>query len=242
MGRQAATATALASGATAAGPSAPVPSPMTPAPATFQPVAAEAPTLPRRAVPEYDPTRPPPPEPAPAPAPASESLTAFAPPTRRSWGQEQILGAPDTEHAGDVPTAWASREPDGGPEWLQAGFDREVGIAEVRIRETYNPGAISKVTALVGGQETVLWEGTAAGGTVPRDFVVRPPFDVRAQSVTVHLDTTRIPGWNELDAVELVGRDGSRQWATSAHASSTFAERMSVRRDFANPEADRPLR
>ena len=59
--------------------------------------------------------------------------------------------------------------------------------------------------------------------------------------MTIHLDTTRVPGWNELDAVELVGRDGSRQWATSADASSTYAERMSVRRDFANPEPDRPL-
>lgn len=135
------------------------------------------------------------------------------------------MGAPDTHMAGDIPTAWASRDPDGGAEWLQAGFDQAVEIAEIRIRETYNPGAISKVTALVGGQEVVLWEGTAGGGATPRDFVVRPPFAVEAGSVVVHLDTARVRGWNEIDAVELVGRDGSRQWATSATASSTFADR-----------------
>jgi len=171
-------------------------------------------------VPEYDPTQPPPP---------AELETVAGPQTnaipKRSWGTEQVLGAPDTERAGDVPTAWASREPDGGPEWLATGFDQEVDIAEVRIRETYNPGAISKVTAVANGQEVVLWEGAAQGGAAPRDFVVRPTSNVRASSVVVHLDTARVPGWNEIDAVELVGRDGSRQWATSANASSTYAER-----------------
>ena len=39
----------------------------------------------------------------------------------------------------------------------------------------------------------------------------------------LHLDTTRVSGWNEIDAVELIGRDGSRQWATSAKASSSYA-------------------
>ena len=39
----------------------------------------------------------------------------------------------------------------------------------------------------------------------------------------VDFDRARVPGWNEIDAVELVGRDGSRQWATSAKASSSYA-------------------
>jgi hypothetical protein len=41
----------------------------------------------------------------------------------------------------------------------------------------------------------------------------------------VEFDTTRVGGWTEIDAVELVGRDGSRQWAKSADASSTFADK-----------------
>ena len=48
---------------------------------------------------------------------------------------------------------------------------------------------------------------------------------VNARSVKVYLDTSRVPGWNEIDAVELIGRDGSRQWARQASASSTYAER-----------------
>ncbi|MCI0536229.1 MAG: hypothetical protein L0Z50_13465 [Verrucomicrobiales bacterium] len=178
-------------------------------------------TLPRNsagsfvpAVPEFDPTQP---------APEISDDFRDRPPGR-SWGNEQAVGPPDTHTAGDHPTAWASREPDAGPEWLQADFDRGMDVAEVRIRESFNPGAINKVTALVNGQEVVLWEGTSATGQAPRDFVVRVDQNVQAQSVVVHMDTARVRGWNEIDAIELVSRDGSRQWATSAQASSTFAE------------------
>ena len=38
----------------------------------------------------------------------------------------------------------------------------------------------------------------------------------------VYLDTKRVAGWNEIDAVELIGRDGSRQWAKGASASSSY--------------------
>lgn len=171
----------------------------------------------RPTVPEYDPTKPPPTlEPTRTPANATP---------RRAWGPEQITGPPDTDRAGDFQSTWASREPDGGVEWLWADFERAVDLAEVRVRETFNPGAISKVTAMVNGQQVVLWEGTATGGSAPRDFTVPVNANVSAQSVVVHLDTSRVSGWNEIDAVELVGRDGSRQWATAVNASSSYADR-----------------
>jgi hypothetical protein len=43
------------------------------------------------------------------------------------------------------------------------------------------------------------------------------------KSIKVYLDTSLIQGWEEIDAVELVGRDGSRQWAKDVNASSTYA-------------------
>ena len=46
---------------------------------------------------------------------------------------------------------------------------------------------------------------------------------VTASRIRITLDTSKIAGWNEIDAVELVGQDGSRQWATDARASSTYA-------------------
>jgi hypothetical protein len=170
-----------------------------------------------RAVAEYN---------AMSPAVAPEEPNPQPTVQKRSWGQEQAVGVPDTAQAADMPSAWASREQDAGPEWLQLDFENAVDVAEVRIRESFNPGAISKVTGMVNGQEVVLWEGTATGGTAPRDFVVPVEGHLQANSVVVHLDTARVAGWNEIDAVELVGKDGSRQWASSANASSTYAERQ----------------
>ncbi len=144
---------------------------------------------------------------------------------RRSWGPEQAAGAPDTFAAGDISTAWASRVPDGGEEWLKLVYERAVEVAEVHVRETYNPGAVVKVTALTGGSEQVLWEGEEPHAPAPNDVTFTVPPGIRASSIKVYLDTRRVPGWNEIDAVELVGRDGSRQWARRATASSTYAER-----------------
>ena len=173
-------------------------------------------------VPEYDPTQPPP---APSPSPSPTVVQAVEPrvPERRGFGPEQATGPPDTDRAGDIETAWATREPNVGAEWLWVGFDRPVELAQVRVRETYNPGAIIKITAVVNGREALVWQGTASGGRAPRDFVVNAPGGIVSQAVIVHLDTTRVSGWNEIDVVELVGRDGSRQWASQADASTTFA-------------------
>ncbi|MBT3382048.1 MAG: Ig-like domain-containing protein [Lentisphaerae bacterium] len=153
---------------------------------------------------------------------------AQAPPAarRRSWGPEQATGAPDTHRAGDIPTAWASLQPDGGMEWLQLAYPNAVVAAQVRIHETFNPGAVCKVAALdARGAETVLWEGQDPTTRAPAFFEVTVDGDVRTHVIKVYVDARRKRGWNEIDAVELVGRDGSRQWATTATASTTYAER-----------------
>jgi hypothetical protein len=174
------------------------------------------------AIPEYDPTR----------LPVEPSLAMNIPP-KRSWGTEQVIGPPDTVRPGDAPTAWAPLKANAGKEWLALGFEQAVEVAEVRIRETYNPGAISKVTAVVNNAEVTLWEGTAEPANTPRDFVVPVSEGVQTDSVVVHVDTTRVGSWTEIDAVELVGRDGSRQWAKSADASSSFADKARAANDVA---------
>jgi hypothetical protein len=145
----------------------------------------------------------------------------------RGWGPEQVVGPPNTMQAGDVSTAWASRMPDGGPEWLKVEYEKETQVVEVRVRETYNPGAITRVTAVLpGGEEALLWEGDEppAEAPVDRSFPASN-VNVRTRSIKVYLDTKKVPGWNEIDAVELIGADGSRQWAIQATASSSYADR-----------------
>jgi hypothetical protein len=142
----------------------------------------------------------------------------------RAWGPEQASGAPDTLTAGDQATAWASLAPDGGTEWLQAEFANAVEAAQVRVLENDNPGAVVKITGLTeNGAEVTLWQGEEAKLAVPADQVFNVPAGLRVRSVQVWLDTAKVPGWNEIDAVELIGRDGSRQWAKSTTASSTYA-------------------
>ena len=146
--------------------------------------------------------------------------------SKRAWGPEQATGAPDTASAGDFQTAWASLLPDGGPEWLEVEFSKPVVLGEVRIRETFNPGAISKITAFLSNREEVLlWEDDGNAMPAPADMVVKPDSRILSHRIKIYLDTRRVQGWNEIDAVELVGEDGSRQWASSATASSTYAEK-----------------
>jgi hypothetical protein len=141
------------------------------------------------------------------------------------WGPDQATGAPDTPEAEDAPTAWCPLEPDAGAEWLLVHFEKKVSIAEVRVRESFNPGAVARVSALSeDGASSVLWEGHDPTAQSPEDFVLRVALEVRGQSILIELDTARRPGWNAIDAVELVGRDGSRQWASGAAASSTYAD------------------
>lgn len=147
---------------------------------------------------------------------------------KRRWGHEQAAGEPDTGQPGDIPTAWASKAPDGGEEWIQLDYDRAVDLQQVCVVESHNPGAISKVVAVLpDGTESPIWEGNMEPSTgdelVSSDFKVGNP--VRAQSVKVYLDTARVPGWNEIDAVQIIGRDGSKQWASASSASSSYADR-----------------
>ena len=39
-----------------------------------------------------------------------------------------------------------------------------------------------------------------------------------------YIESTRVKGWNEIDAVGLVDAQGNRQWAQKATASSTYAD------------------
>ena len=147
---------------------------------------------------------------------------------KRRWGHEQAAGEPDTGQPGDIPTAWASKAPDGGEEWIKLDYDQVVDLQQVSVVESHNPGAIRKVVAVLpDGSESPIWEGTMEPSTgdelVSSDFKVGSP--VRAQSVKVYLDTARVPGWNEIDAVQIVGRDGSKQWASASSASSSYADR-----------------
>ena len=143
----------------------------------------------------------------------------------RRWSALQATGAPDTPIHGDLGTAWASKRPDMGEVTLDLTYARAVRVDEVRVHETCMPGAIARIQAKApdGSWET-LWEGTSTIQDGPWWFA--PPLRRTAyttKEIRIVVDTDRVEGWNEIDAVELSG-DGVRQWAEAAAASSSYAD------------------
>ena len=146
---------------------------------------------------------------------------------KRRWGHEQATGAPDTATAGDIPTAWAAKTQDGGPEWLRVDIDQAIPLARIRVVESHNPGAISRIAALrPDGREETIWEGVmdATPENQVRSVEFPVPPGLVAGSVVVHLDTTRVAGWNEIDAVQFVGANGEALWGTGSTASSSYSD------------------
>jgi hypothetical protein len=134
---------------------------------------------------------------------ASASTEYSAP----DWAASQATGPPNTPVAGDHATAWASREEDGATEWLELEYAQPLFPSLVRIHETYNPGAVVKIEARdPRGDWQVLWEGRSpADDEKIRWLDVRPTRRVATSTIRLTLDSRSVPGWNEIDAVELVG-------------------------------------
>ena len=143
----------------------------------------------------------------------------------RAWGPEQATGAPDTMTAGDQRTAWAPATADGGMEWIEAEFETAADLARIVVRQTCNPGCITKVSAITAnGTEVPVWAGNdPSRGQALADTPFAVAGGIQAKRVKIYIDTSRVAGWEEIDAVQIVGRDGAGQWAKSVTASSTYA-------------------
>lgn len=156
-------------------------------------------------------------------------LRALARYKGRPWGAEQLTGPPDTPLAGDLETAWASKQPEMGEVWIDLTYAEAVTPELLRVHETYNPGAVARVLVSEDGPEApdrswrVAWEGEDGVRAAPGWLEVPLAGAGRVRWVRLIVDTDRVPGWNEIDAVELLG-DGRRQWAVSALAGSSYAD------------------
>jgi hypothetical protein len=122
----------------------------------------------------------------------------------------QATGEPNVWYYGDYPEAWTSKTPDGSEEWLKLTFAKPVRATAVRVRQNYNPGAISKVEVFAAdGRSAVVWSGRDSAvydKTKVTWFIATfepPPFPVQAVKLT--FDSINVKGFNEIDAVQLVG-------------------------------------
>ena len=139
---------------------------------------------------------------------------------------DQATGAPDSgDGGGDSSLAWCMESTTSESDYLYLFYDRPVEIAEVRIHETHATGALAAVVAhwmdeSGGLYEHVVWTGNEPVEKTPAVRVITAHAGIKANRLRLDFQTRRIQSWQEIDAVELVGRDGSRQWASQAEASS----------------------
>lgn len=132
------------------------------------------------------------------------------PASKTGYAPMAATGAPNVERYGDNGHAWTTETPDKGIEWLEVQFAKPVHATQIRIRQNYAPGAIIKVELIDenGAKHTV------AQGVDQQKY---PPntiswFDrsfektaYKAVGARITLATNAVPGWNEIDAVQLLG-------------------------------------
>jgi hypothetical protein len=149
-------------------------------------------------------------------------------PNRRDWGPEQAIGEPRYYGGtcGDYPTAWSPLKPNDGIQWLELHYPRKVTAIGVSIWETFNPGAVIRVTTFdASGNESTAWEGDDPVQTANRGWGISPirftqPVDT--QRIRLYLDTDKVEGWNAIEAVSLHSKGGGKYWAIDAEASSSY--------------------
>lgn len=131
-----------------------------------------------------------------------------------TWSAQQATGMPDTGVQADAGTAWASASADGEDlETLELTYEHPVKPSYVNIYESYNPGAVISIEAYNEEEEewAILWEGedesVGEAGAAPVIFSpALETIDFATNKLRITLDSSAVEGYNEIDAVELVGR------------------------------------
>lgn len=125
-----------------------------------------------------------------------------------SWSANQATGVPNVDKYGDNGNAWTSKTEDGGIEWLDLKYPKPVHATEVRVRESCGSGAVIKIEVYdeQGGAHSV-WQGNDPTTELNYLMVKFPKTTFKTGRVKVTLATNVVPGWNEIDAVQLVGTD-----------------------------------
>ncbi len=127
------------------------------------------------------------------------------------WAASQATGEPDTLECGDFETSWASLSSD-TEEWLELTYDAPLWASKVNVVQTYNPNQVVRVELQdLDGQYQVVYEGDPSQESrcpFTLEISVREP-EFAAQKVMVVIDQSILGlGWNEIDAVELIGDIG----------------------------------
>lgn len=119
-------------------------------------------------------------------------------------------GPPDNDFCGDYKNMWTPHIGGLDKEWLYLTFKKPIHATAVIIRETRDPGFVTKVVLIdVNGGEHVVHDGLDLTTKCPDSFVVT--FPLTSYKVIAVNITTQSLGWEAIDSVKLVGlEDGLR--------------------------------
>ena len=125
-----------------------------------------------------------------------------------SWSPNQATGAPNVDKYEDNGNAWTSKTPDSGIEWLDLKYPKPVHATEVRVRESCGSGAVIKIEVFdEQGAPHVVWQGNDPTTELNYLMVKFSKTAFKTDRVKITLATNVVPGWNEIDAVQLVGTE-----------------------------------
>ena len=137
------------------------------------------------------------------------------------YSAAQAVGPP--EHPGqciDAATNWAPAAGQSRPEWLELTYVEAVQATSVRVAESQIGGMVIRIEMIdAAGVARLVWSGdddTACGEWFAPAW---PATAFVADRVRVH---TAVPGFEEIDAVELVGERGSDGLGDACDNCPTF--------------------
>jgi hypothetical protein len=125
------------------------------------------------------------------------------------WAANQASGAPDTQRCGDYQTAWATAASD-TIETLVLTYTLSVHVSGINIVQSFNPNQVVQVELLgVFDRGIAVYEGQPVQVDQPCPFILSIPIEKTEEQfnkVRVTIDQSVLGlGWNQIDAVELVG-------------------------------------
>jgi len=118
----------------------------------------------------------------------------------------QALGRPNKlPQAESGASAWRPAQEDDNEQWIQVGFDTPAPVRQVAVAENFGAGCIKKIMAYdPQGKEYLLHQNTEAPPKIKGRMwrvILKAPTSYAVASLKVVIDTRKIAGWNEIDAI-----------------------------------------
>lgn len=124
-----------------------------------------------------------------------------------SWSAQQATGPANLKQCSDNSKAWATKQQNKGQEWLLLRYKTQVQAVGAILHINLNPGAVVAIEARTGAGWTTVWQGQdPTKQTCPVKWAVMFQNHVQTDTLRIILDTKKVSGWNEIDAVQLVSR------------------------------------